>query len=391
MRIKTLLFLTLLWINYSCNQSEEVIYLESIDQSGTKLETSSEVPNKVNQVNVNENSEDKDCGDEIVYELLAGQHNDVGEITVTNDQSKIYITYETSGNWWLTETHLFVGEKSALPLTTSGNPKIGHYPYHGDHDHVQSVQFVIDMNSDWQVNENGQFCITISMHASVVLKNSEGIIQQSETAFGKGDQPIEFEGSRWGWYHNLCLNTCENATEDNSSSTGENENNNSGNNDTQDNNQMVHFGFIKNVDKDCFSFQELNKINWGWANEFDFKSMEDPVSQEFPIYIKIEDNCSEINMIEVGKVNMTIFGSNTEYPELVMTYTLTDHYRMKQLEIYVGWINPTLNGELVNSITLEKITLDNTTYTYKKGIIDWPGVKADFELPKFYVISKIIL
>ena len=29
-----------------------------------------------------------------------------------------------------------------------------------------------------------------------------------------------------------------------------------------------------------------------------------------------------------------IFGSNTEYPELVMTYTLTDNYRMKELDIY---------------------------------------------------------
>ncbi len=389
MRIKTLLFLALLWINYSCNQSEEEIYLEGIDQSGTKLESSAAVPNKGNQDTVIENSENKQCGDAIEYELIAGQNTDVGGITVTNDQNKIYVTYETAGNWWLTETHLFVGEASDLPLTSSGNPKIGHYPYHGEHDHVQSVQFEIDIDSDWPADENGEYCIIISMHASVVLKNSEGNIQRSETAFGKGDQPIEFEGSRWGWYHNLCLDNCENTTEDNSSSTGENENNNSGNNDTQDHNQMVHFGFIKNVDKDCYSFQELNKINWGWANEFDFKSMQDPLSQEFPIYIKIEDNCSEANIIEVGKVSMTIFGSNTEYPELVMTYTLTDNYRMKELDIYVGWINPTLNGELVDSITLEQINLDNTAYTYRKGIIDWPGVKADFELPKFYVISKI--
>lgn len=391
MRIKTLLFFALLWINYSCNQSEEEIYLEGIDQSGTKLEASSEVPNKVNQVNINDSSEDKHCGDAIVYELLAGQNIDVGEITVTNDQSKVYITYETSGNWWLTETHLFVGEKSDLPLTANGNPKIGHYPYHGDHDHVQSVQFVIDINNDWSMNENGEYCLTISMHASVVLKNSEGIIQQSETAFGKGDQPIEFGGNRWGWFHNLCLNNCKSVTEDNTSYTGENENNGSGNNDTQDNNHMAHFGFIKNADKDCFSFQELNKTNWGWANEFDFKSMEDPLSQAFPIFIKIEENCSEINIIEVGKVSMTILGINTEYPELVMTYTLTDNYRMKELDIYVGWLNPTLNGELANSIALEEIKLDNTSYTYRKGIIDWPGVREDYELPKFYVISKINL
>ena len=390
MRIKTLLFFILVWINYSCNQSEEEIYLDDI-QSGTKIEFSAEVPNKPNQDTVIENSENDHCGDAVVFEFIAGQKIDVGEITVTNDQSKIYVTYQTTGNWWITETHLFVGKKSDLPLTASGNPKIGHYPYHGEHDHVQSIQFVIDIDSDWTVDKNGEFCVTISMHASVVLKNSEGNVQQSETAFGKGDQPIEFEGSRWGWYHNVCLNDCESINEDSSSSTGENGNDDSSNNDTQDNNQMVHFGFIKNVDKECFSFQELNKINWGWANEFDFKSLEDPLSQEFPIYIKIEDNCSETNTIEVGKVSMTIFGSNTEYPELVMNYTLTDSYRMKGLEIYVGWINPTLAGEVKDSITLEQIILDNTTYTYKKGIIDWPGIKADFELPKFYVISKIKL
>ncbi|MFD1316276.1 hypothetical protein [Namhaeicola litoreus] len=391
MRIKSLLFFLWIWVIVSCNQSEEEIYLQSVDQYGKSINQTTSTSDKFDQNNAVENSEIKDCGDPVVYELIAGQNIDVGEITVTNDDTKIYITYETSGDWWLTETHLFVGEKSDLPVTQSGNPKIGHFPYHGEHGHVQSVQFTVDINNNWSANHNGELCIIISMHASVVSKNSEGIIKQSETAFGKGELAIEFNGSRWGWYHNFCLNTCDYNDENESNSSSENGNDGSGHNTNEPGGggDLTHFGFIKNDIKDCFSFQELNQLNWGWANQFDYNSLIDPQSQEYPIYIQIEDNCSENSLIEVGKVSLTILGSNTEYPELEMKYTLMTNYKMKGLEVYVGWINPISNGALTNSITFQKMSLDTNSYSFKKGIIDWPGIRTEGEAPKFYVISKV--
>jgi hypothetical protein len=44
-----------------------------------------------------------------VTPLIAGQHIDVGTVSVWNDSTNLYVQYDTTGGWTLEETHLYVG------------------------------------------------------------------------------------------------------------------------------------------------------------------------------------------------------------------------------------------------------------------------------------------
>ena len=60
-----------------------------------------------------------------VVPLIAGQHYTAGEVRVTNDAVNIYVEYETSGGWYITGTHLYVGKTNPDTLTTAP----GQFPY----------------------------------------------------------------------------------------------------------------------------------------------------------------------------------------------------------------------------------------------------------------------
>jgi len=62
--------------------------------------------------------------------LYAGQDIPVGTVTVSNDDTNLYVTYETTGGWVMTETHLaVVTEKEDFPTNKAGNPQVGQFPY----------------------------------------------------------------------------------------------------------------------------------------------------------------------------------------------------------------------------------------------------------------------
>ena len=62
------------------------------------------------------------------FDLIAGGGNvksaiDVGDVTVTNDCTNLYVTYRTTPGWCITETHLHVaGSEVDIPQTKKGNP-----------------------------------------------------------------------------------------------------------------------------------------------------------------------------------------------------------------------------------------------------------------------------
>jgi hypothetical protein len=58
-----------------------------------------------------------------VTDLIAGQHINVGDVRVWNDDGYLYVQYNTTGDWWIEETHLYVGEN---PPTTAAP---GQFPY----------------------------------------------------------------------------------------------------------------------------------------------------------------------------------------------------------------------------------------------------------------------
>lgn len=59
---------------------------------------------------------------------------DVGDVSVWNDGSNLYVKYETTGGWEITKTHLAVAmEESGIPQNRAGNPKVGQFQHSTSH------------------------------------------------------------------------------------------------------------------------------------------------------------------------------------------------------------------------------------------------------------------
>lgn len=135
---------------------------------------------------------------ETIIDLIAGQHYDAGEVIISNDAEFIYVTFATSENWFLSETHLFVGQIEDLPLTPLGNPKIGRFPYSSTHELATSFTYTIPIDESLD-------CYVIAAHATV-NNYVNGTLIQSETAWGEGQQ-ISNTGS-WAMQSEYCLMNC---------------------------------------------------------------------------------------------------------------------------------------------------------------------------------------
>ena len=100
----------------------------------------------------------EDCP--MVVTLYAGQTIDVGTVEVWNDATNLYVKYQTTGDWVMTETHLAVATSlEGIPQTQAtgkgknigGNPIPGQFPYiHEDLGGVTEDTYTIPLSEDWE-------------------------------------------------------------------------------------------------------------------------------------------------------------------------------------------------------------------------------------------------
>ena len=133
--------------------------------------------------------------------LWAGQNIDVGTVSVWNDAENLYVKYETTDDWYLTETHLHVATALGdIPQTKTGNPIPGHFDYPMEYDPpVQENTNVINLEDcGFEVGDE----LYIAAHAVVQKVITEApyyasTVVQEETAWGAGDN---FPGNNWAMY-----------------------------------------------------------------------------------------------------------------------------------------------------------------------------------------------
>jgi len=157
-------------------------------------------------------SPQEDCEPQ-VFTLWAGQTIESGTVTVTNDDEYLHVTFETSGDWLLTETQLHVAEEmSGIPTNNPGNPIPGQFEYKTEHDFVSSYTYKI-LLSDLEADEEDPMLV-VATHAVVVKLDGDGNITQSETGWG-GDLEGP-TGNRWWFYGTYALQyDCEDDNGDN--------------------------------------------------------------------------------------------------------------------------------------------------------------------------------
>lgn len=115
-------------------------------------------------------------------DLLAGQDMRVGEVSVWDDGSTLYVKYEISApDWQIRETHVAVAEDPAdFPQTKKGNPKVGHFAWSMEHD-----PWVTEFTQEIPITELGTGAILyIAAHAEVVMMVDDEIVEESAWAAG---------------------------------------------------------------------------------------------------------------------------------------------------------------------------------------------------------------
>jgi len=81
-----------------------------------------------------------------VTDLMAGQHIDVGDVSVWNDGVNLYVKYVINAEGWcLTKTHLHVAESLEEIPQKNGNPPPGKFDYQMEHDCVTEYMYTIPL------------------------------------------------------------------------------------------------------------------------------------------------------------------------------------------------------------------------------------------------------
>lgn len=104
-----------------------------------------------------------DCMVNGVTPLIAGQHYEVGKVTVKNDGVNIVVTYETNPGWFITETHLHITkDRLGFPVNSAGNPMIGIFMFGNEHEFKKVDGNKVIYTIPWE-----PACYYIAAHAVV--------------------------------------------------------------------------------------------------------------------------------------------------------------------------------------------------------------------------------
>ena len=145
-------------------------------------------------------------GGDVIY---AGQSEEAGRYEVASDDDEITVTVYGAGDWAFETVHLYVGA-DAIPTNGAGVPAPGQFPYKAEFNAATS-EYTFHISLD----ELGAACgdsLNIAVHTESIRVDEAGIVTQSETGWGFGDQTFESD-ARWGWSSSFSVDCCEDAAE----------------------------------------------------------------------------------------------------------------------------------------------------------------------------------
>jgi hypothetical protein len=136
------------------------------------------------------------CGGES-FDLLADQTLDVGAVSIANDEEYLYVTFETTDGWAMTETHLAVVTDPDLVLKAGKRVVPGKFPEKAVHDPAATL---VHYRVPLDVLEGADVAI-VAAHADIMRD------EQEEGAWVAGTEIRE--GGGWASYASYGLSGCE--------------------------------------------------------------------------------------------------------------------------------------------------------------------------------------
>jgi hypothetical protein len=123
-----------------------------------------------------------------VVPLIAGQNTVVGDVTVSNDDDYVYITYNISNPLVkISQVHLYIGDSTEIPANNSGNPIPGQFP-----NKITFKKILVNSYTFAFPTAEIDDCFSVAAHAVI----------GGETAWGQGT--LFPNANQWGMYFNAC-------------------------------------------------------------------------------------------------------------------------------------------------------------------------------------------
>lgn len=267
-------------------------------------------PNIVQKVDVGYAGSNQSC-----VELTAGQTMNAGEVCFDDidtdgdgevDALQVCYNTNTSAGWQLVEAHFFIGTSSSeIPMTKSGNPIPGQFPYKsGNITGQTSYCFTIPFSA---INFEcpGPTKFVVAAHAAL-QKVINGTVVQTETGWGKGTR-ITNKGN-WGMYFDIYI-TCDDQTPPPANGCSET-------------------AFAKGDISFCFDqYQEFldNPNRWGWTNFINTTG-----TYNMTLWAGA-GQCDITKGTNVGILTVNYNGNSA-----VVTYTVNAPYSLEKVHLYVG-------------------------------------------------------
>jgi hypothetical protein len=284
-----------------------------------------------------------------VFPLTAGQTINVGNVTVTNDATNLYVTYNLNAPATFGTIHLWVGtDLNNLPKSGGGAPIPGQFRYHATPTGL-SYTFTIPLQ-DGVFIDVAQACspvpakVYIVAHAEVDTNGSQA--GGGETAWG-GDTPGP--GRRWWFYgaYTMCCTTTEPPPELTGCETA-----------------FAKGGYVFVTDQRANpeSLLSLNLIKqrWGWAINLTV-----PGVTTYDIWAGAGLN-RLANGTKVGTLTVDWDGSS-----VTVTYQMSAGYMMTESHLYAGDTKPTTTapGQYGN-LKYSSDPAGDTTHVYTVPLAD---------------------
>jgi len=135
--------------------------------------------------------------------LCAGRNIDVGRVAYANNNTSLFVGYQTTGEWYIREVQLeVVADPSEFPMNSNGSPKIGQFRFQETFE-TPTQEVIFHLSLSELGFEPGQ-TIYVAAHAVVVRIVGNEIVQE-ETAWGKGTR---FGGGSWATFDDFRLGLC---------------------------------------------------------------------------------------------------------------------------------------------------------------------------------------
>lgn len=314
---------------------------------------------------VNEEPTDQ-CGEPVECTLWAGQTIDAGSVTISNDDTYLYVKVYSKAGFQDVEENI----KMWIGLTPpDSRPPSGHFPYKVTEDGTTHI-FEIELSTLPEWDECGKSYVVI-VHADVLTE--EGNSGSGETAYGGCDG---VQDQPWWAYMDYETQCCEEETE-------------------------TELGWLYKITYQnrvkCFESIFNEEVVSGFSNRYNYIKEDYEEGVSYPVYSNVMDNCDTSQITNIGSVTIYVLGFGTDQASVKLVFEANDGVDISYWQGYVGWIDPILdNGKFDSSLNDKTFGL---SVTDGSGEIDipvstWAGdmntapLDGSKTTPQYFIISR---